>query len=479
MENSFLKNNTIDDLYDEMQMVYLNDSRPWIIGYSGGKDSTLVVQLVYEMLLRLPEAERKKDVYVISSDTLIENPLILNYLKGNIDLINKAAENDHIPLKAQMVYPKINDTFWVNIIGRGYPTPKSIQFRWCTDRLKIRPSNEFIKDKLVNEDVVVLLGVRKAESIARRIRIENREIEGYLLTPHETLRNEVNMAYVYNPIVDLSTDDVWELLLNRSYGKTPWGGDNNYLFQLYAKGTGEGECPFITTDNKEKSTCGNSRFGCWICTVVSEDKSLKGFIESGEDWLEPLAEFRDWIKSEEFRNNPENRKKHKRSGAVHKTKSGVVTFGPFNFKARQTILEELLKLQMEMQQINPEIELISLEELKVIDEIWDNEEDLNRTTLVKLYHKVTGKKLPWHDYKKPLMDESAIEIIRNKCISNDIDLELMTSLLIQTDKYKHFSNTTKLRNTISKLLGQQWLHQDIIEEIEQESLEYKEKLYED
>lgn len=479
MIESFFKGNTLEDIYNEMKMVYLNDKRPWVIGYSGGKDSTVVVELVFNMLLSLPESKRHKDVYVVSSDTLIENPIILDYLKTNIQLINESAKKQRLPIKAEIVYPEVNDTFWVNIIGRGYPPPKSLMFRWCTERLKIRPSNKFIQEKLEVEDVVVLLGVRKAESMARRRRIENRKIEGYLLTPHATLKSDTNIAYVYNPIVDLTTDDVWEVLLNKYKGMSPWGTDNNKLFSLYAKGSGEGECPFITTDNKDKNTCGNSRFGCWVCTVVSEDKSLKGFIEWGEEWLIPLAKFRDWIKSEDFRNNPKYRKKHKRNGAVHKTQSGNIIFGPFNFEARKIILRKLLELQLIIQEYNPDFKLITMEELKAIDELWDDEEDLSRRSLVNLYLEVTGERLPWHDYKQPMFEDLALSTIEDLTKDHGLNLELVRNLLIQTDKYKHYSNPTKLKKSIDKLLNQQWLHYDIEQQIESESKAIKEIDYED
>ena len=209
----------IDDILEEMKMVYKNDKRPWVIGYSGGKDSTAVVQLVFTMLENLPKAERHKDVFIVSSDTLIENPIVLGYLKHNSQLINEGAKNADIPLYTHMVHPDYDNTYWTNIIGKGLPTPTSIRFRWCTERLKIKPSNTFIEDKVKeNGEVVVLLGVRKTESIARGIRIKRREIDGYLLTPHVTLDN----TYVYNPIVELTTDDVWEVLLSNN-GITPWG----------------------------------------------------------------------------------------------------------------------------------------------------------------------------------------------------------------------------------------------------------------
>ena len=232
----------INEVLEEMKLVYKNDNRPWIIGYSGGKDSTVVVQLAFTMLESLSPKERHKPIYVVSSDTLIENPIVLGYLKEASQLINEGAKAKELPLYAEMVHPDYNNTFWTNIIGKGLPTPTSIRFRWCTERLKIKPSNTFIEEKVKeNGEVIVLLGVRKAESIARKIRIENRAIDGYLLTPHGSLQN----TYVYNPIVDYTTDDVWKTLLSNN-GVTPWGGDNNELFALYA-GSDAGECPFTIT----------------------------------------------------------------------------------------------------------------------------------------------------------------------------------------------------------------------------------------
>ena len=74
--NSYFNEVSYEELLDEIKYVYQSDNRPWIIGYSGGKDSTTVVELVYEMLQALKPQERHKTVYIISSDTLIENPLI-------------------------------------------------------------------------------------------------------------------------------------------------------------------------------------------------------------------------------------------------------------------------------------------------------------------------------------------------------------------------------------------------------------------
>lgn len=532
----------IEIIIEEMTRVYKNDARPWVIGYSGGKDSTTVVQLTFMMLQRLSPEERHKNVYVVSSDTLIENPVILSYLEENSELINEGAKKLGLPLFTHMVHPDYDNTFWANVIGKGLPTPTSIRFRWCTERLKIKPSNKFIEDKVKeNGEVVVLLGVRKAESIARGIRIKNREIEGYLLTPHATLQN----TYVYNPIVDLTTDDVWETLLLNG-GKTPWGTDNNTLFQLYMGGEG-GECPFTVTNDAETPSCGNSRFGCWICTVVKEDKSLTGFIKSGESELQPLLDFRTWILS--IRDKHEYRQQYRRDGnhyykkvyldklpllndyfidnnhiffdeennegyidlkrskasekslekvSTEKEKIflellpiinvgedikldekkifsdnkgeyvNVVGYGPFNFKGRKLILEKLLETQNKIQE-HYEFDLITEKELEAIDKIWDDEEDLTRRSLVEIYHRVTGKKLPWDEYKKPAFDDSTLKEISSLCEKDNIPEDLINKLLIETNKYKHFSNKTILDKSISKVLNQRYLHKTLVEEIENDN----------
>lgn len=531
----------INDVIEEMKIVYKNDNRPWIIGYSGGKDSTVVVQLAFTMLESLTPEERTKPIYIVSSDTLIENPIVLGYLKDASNLINIGSKAKNLPLYAEMVHPDYDNSYWTNIIGKGLPTPTSIRFRWCTERLKIKPSNAFIENKVKeNGEVIVLLGVRKSESIARKIRIQNREIDGYILTPHGTLQN----TYVYNPIVDFTTDDVWKTLLSNN-GKNPWGGDNNELFALYA-GSDAGECPFTITKNEkgevDSPSCGNSRFGCWICTVVNEDKSLTGFIKNGEDWLQPLLDFRGWLLS--IRDKHEYRQQYRRDGNHYykklylediplcdnlildknhifvdeenneyidlrnskddnnsdKRKStnkekvflellpmsndnkykldeskifdkdtrpyiNVVGYGPFNFYGRQEILKELLKTQNIMKQY-VDFDLITIEELEQIDKIWDNEEDLTRRKLVDIYYEITGKKLPWHDFKKPIFDDITLSTIKEFNSKFNLSDHLINKLLIETNKSKHYTNKTVLDKSISKVLNQKYLHKSIVEEIE-------------
>ena len=449
----------ISDKLKEMKLVYQSDSRPWIIGYSGGKDSTVVVHLAYEMLHRLDPKDRKKDVYIVSSDTLVENPLIKIYLDEMLQKLREAAEKDRLPLHVVKVTPRPDNSFWANVIGRGFPTPRTNgTFRWCTDRLKIAPSGVFI-EKIIKEqktEVVVLLGVRKAESAARKKRIEGRELVDRLLNRHETIKD----AYVYPAIVDLSTDDVWDILMSNNR-KNAWGGNNSKLIELYA-GADSGECPFAGFSSKEtqQQSCGQSRFGCWVCTVVKEDKSLNGFIRSGHRELIPLAEFRRWLM--EIRDIGTYREKKRRDGTVYRTANNDLGYGPFNWEARKMILRRLLETQ---KTIN--YELITEDELRAIDRIWDEEKDLSRRALVDLYYDVMGKRLPWDELKRPVFDTETCEMLCQYAREYQVPMELLQNMIFQVNKSKYFSNTRILRDALGRSVTQQWLQEDELVEMQQ------------
>ena len=58
--DSVFKTRTIKEIYDEVRHAYLADNRPWILGYSGGKDSTCMVQLVWHAISEIPTEKRQK-----------------------------------------------------------------------------------------------------------------------------------------------------------------------------------------------------------------------------------------------------------------------------------------------------------------------------------------------------------------------------------------------------------------------------------
>ena len=143
LETSVFEYRDLADIQTEIQETYLADDRPWVIGYSGGKDSTTTLQLIWYAIADLPNDKQNKPIYVISSDTLVETPKIVNHITSSMDNINKYAEEENLPFEAHKVYPDVSDSFFVNLIGRGYPAPNQT-FRWCTERLKIDPDRKSV-----------------------------------------------------------------------------------------------------------------------------------------------------------------------------------------------------------------------------------------------------------------------------------------------------------------------------------------------
>ena len=438
----------------EMELVYLHDQRPWMIGYSGGKDSTLLCQLVFEMLESLPEENRWKPVYIVTSDTMVENPIVKTYMHKMSKAINEASTAKNLNVQAHIIYPEIRQTFWSLMIGLGYPTPEPPGFRWCTERLKINPSNAFTYDTIKKDgEIVILLGVRKAESAARSRSISSREIEGKLLTPHP----QIAKAYVYSPLSEVRNENVWEYLL-RGDGKSAWNTDNHYLYNLYQGENLSEEDSVVGQVNKDNmKVTGNSRFGCWICTMVKEDKSLKNFIDHGASELIPLRDFRNWLV--ELRATPEARDYRRRNGSVYLTSSGEYGRGPFTMETRKEILKRLLQLEVETG-----FELITLEELKMIDKLWEDEGDLSRRSLVEIYAEVKGKKLPWDNYRKAKYDEETIDLLHSLCAKYEVPFDLVSKLMISVDNSKFYTRSAVTAKNVERILNEGWLHFEAIRE---------------
>lgn len=446
-------------IIDEMRVVYQHDQRPWMLGYSGGKDSTLLCQLVFEMLRTLKPEERDKKVYIVTSDTMVENPIVKDYMYRMNKAINAASAAENLNIEAHILYPEIRQTFWSLVIGLGYPTPEPPGFRWCTERLKINPSNKFTYDVIKkNGEIVILLGVRKAESAARSKSISAHEVEGKLLSPHVSIPK----AYVYNPLTEIENSVVWEYLL-KDHAQSAWGTDNKYLFSLYQGETlGEEQSVVGEVDRDKIPVTGNSRFGCWCCTMVKEDKSLQNFINHGADQLRPLREFRNWLV--ERRTMPEARDWRRRNGSVYLNAEGEFGRGPFTLETRKEILRRLLQLEDETG-----FELITMDELKMIDKLWEDEGDLSCRALVDIYYEVRGERLPWDQFKHAKYDEATVKSIDELCKKYEIPLELVTKLLIAVDNTKFYTRSAVSAREVEKIMNQGWLHYEKI----QEGLDYE------
>ena len=278
----------LESLMEEVQELYLADQTPWVIGYSGGKDSTAVVQVTWNAIQKLPPEKRHKPVYVITTDTMVENPIVAAWVEGSLKQLGGEARKVGMPFTDKLLYPETEDSFWVNLIGKGYPAPRH-KFRWCTERLKIKPTSLFIENAVSEYgEVVLLIGARQAESTRRAASLKSRKKTAVRdrLTNHPKLTN----CLVYTPIEYWTDDDVWAYLLQKP---NPWGTSNKDLMAMYRGATGDNECPVVVDTSTE--SCGNSRFGCWVCTLVNEDKSMTAMIRNDheKEWMSPLLEIRN------------------------------------------------------------------------------------------------------------------------------------------------------------------------------------------
>jgi DNA sulfur modification protein DndC len=391
----------------ELLSLYQTDDRPWVIAFSGGKDSTVLLQLVYEMLLENKTTVFKR-VLVLCSDTGVESPNVFAYLKRTLHNIIRHSNKLALPLNVKIICPQPEESFWGMLIGKGYPSPTR-WFRWCTSRMKIRPARKII-EKIAKEhgSVILLLGTRLDESLARKNRMESREYNQKGLNPHHEIPN----ALVASPIADWTTDQIWEFL--RIKNPPPWGGSHDDLRNLYSQATG-GECHFIL--DLLTPSCGGSRFGCWTCTVVKEDVSMKGFISSGENWMLPLNEFRNWLK--DIREDLTMRLSYRRNGAKGP--------GPFSPDARKLILKRLLDVEKKTG-----ITLISGKDIAYIQQIWSEEFDSRDSALA--FAKATGREVDaMNGFSLPSMEQKLLDdLLKESEISPDLVDKLLS---LVTDKY--------------------------------------------
>ena len=444
----------IDGLIVTIQNLYLADDIPWMIGYSGGKDSTAAVQLVWMAIEQLPERDRKKTIHIMNTDTLVESPVVSKWVDKSLKSMKDEAEKKGLPFVPTKLIPDYNNTFWVNLIGRGYPFPR-MKYRWCTDRLKIQPVNNFIKNKIAEHgEIILVLGTRKQESTRRNrtmTNLEKRRVRE-LLSPNPTLANEL----VFSPMEDWSDDDVWSFLLQY---KNPWNYSNMDLMTMYRGATADNECPLQV--DKSAPTCGKSRFGCWVCTMVEKDKSMEAMIlnDQEKEWMSILLEFRNEFGNEE---GDRERRSFRRMRGNLQGNYGKLFHGPYKKEVREYWLERLLNIQKEIQENGPEefsdLELIRIPELQAIRRIWVNDKHEFDDSLPKIYEKVVGKEFEdpeWIHYENFEAEEWNIlkEVCEEMFPDEELAFEMMYSLVDVESKSSGVNERKGLINKENRIVA--------------------------
>jgi DNA sulfur modification protein DndC len=302
----------------------------WIVTFSGGKDSTAMAVLSLEAGLELGSQVRRIDI--VYADTLLEIPSIQRFASFFLESIASDNRLVDLPLFTHTVKPAAESSFWVLLLGRGYPPPHQ-RFRWCTRRLKIEPAEMALKQYTLPGRTSILTGVRFGESKARDARLATACSRGGECGQGVWLQHSQRLQATYMaPIVDWEECDVWDYLT------------------LVAPTLG------YKTEHLEDVYNGHdTRFGCWVCTVVSQEKALTRTVEKPEwEHLRPLLEFRAHL----WRST--------RDPATRLEVDGRP--GRLNLMTRQRVLSELLEVQRQVG-----TELVSDPELRMIRELWKEE----------------------------------------------------------------------------------------------------------
>ncbi|MFY7800557.1 MAG: DNA phosphorothioation system sulfurtransferase DndC [Dolichospermum sp.] len=461
-ENKNQQNRTVPELVEyiqalttEIQELYCLDEIPWVVGYSGGKDSTATLQLIWNAISGLPPEKRTKKIYVITTDTLVENPIIAAWVRNSLEQMKFESQKQGLPFEPHLLSPDFKETFWVGLIGKGYPAPRG-KFRWCTERLKINPSNRFIRDVVRNNgEAIVVLGTRKAESLKRAHRMKKLEAQRVRdhLSPNMNLPNSL----VYSPIEDWENDDVWIYLMQ---WENPWKYSNKELFAMYRGASADNECPLVV--DTTTPSCGSSRFGCWVCTLVSQDKSLTAMIQNDEEkeWMQPLLDFRKELDLEENRNRRDFRRRRGGVQLYERNLEGEVSIepipGPYLKEAREDFLRKLLKVEKQIRQTAPEnmrdITLLTIEELSEIRRIWLEERHEFDDSVPRIYEEVTGEvfKDPRPGADQSILGSDEWGVLEEICEGDGMHLELMARLLDTERQFKKKTRRVGIYESLEK-----------------------------
>ena len=432
-----------------IQNLYLCDDIPWVIGYSGGKDSTATLQLVWLALAALPREQVNKTVHIINTDTMVESPVISKWVQTSLKRMDEAAVEQGLPFVTHRLTPAMDNTFWVNFLGRGYPFPRK-KLRWCTDRLKIQPVNTFVRDQIAEHgEIIMVIGTRKAES-ARRAKTmayyEKKRVRE-LLSPNQAMVNEL----VFSPLEDWNDNDVWVFLMQY---QNPWGYSNKELLTLYKGATADNECPMMV--EKGLPSCGKSRFGCWVCTMVEKDKSMEAMISNDDEkaWMSVLLEFRNKFGDEEH--DRERRSFRKMAGFLQGSYKQL-HHGPYKKEIREEWLKDLLEIQKDINENGPEefqnLELITIPELRIIRRIWVKEKHEFEDTLPRIYEEVFEKEFDDPEWIAPEAFKSdEWEIL--KSVVNELypDEELAFEMAYSLIDIENHSNSLNQRKGVTDSL---------------------------
>lgn len=404
----------------EIMFLYLYDNRPLSIAYSGGKDSTVALDIALKALLLIKEIygadKLNKKSFVLFSDTLMElDPVIIGIL-DSLENVKEFCNLNNLNVQVEKVSPDLKNTFWSLILGKGYVLP-SKNNRFCSERLKVMPQQSKIEEILSTyEGFIAITGQRADESQDRKERLEAHTIEGSFKS------HDYKGCHLYTPIEKLNSNQVWDYIYNHSFD---WV-DKNYLGKVYAEATGDGdECKSLLIGFEASAPgCSRSgRFGCWICPLhFNKDKTLNN-LGKKHTYLKKMEQFRNWLvedatgvwnwKRDYFIHGKHRMKMYD----IENHRYGMQLPGGYSLQYRKNILVRLMDLELEVLKDRNGKYLISDEELSYIQEIWIEDGDIDLSVVSICKH----RNVIVQDKYKRVVEAASIMLTKNYYIKDNID----------------------------------------------------------
>jgi DNA sulfur modification protein DndC len=230
-----------------------------------------------------------------------------------------------------------------------------------------------------------------------------------------SVSKDLDRAWVYTPINEWTNDDVWQYLTQI---KNPWGYRNTDLLGMYSGATEDGECPLVV--DTSTPSCGDSRFGCYVCTLVDEDKSMKAMINNDDEkeWMLPILDFRNkWLSVSNEKREYRDFRRMNGNLTLH---NGRLVHGPYRQHHRENMLTALLEAQEAINELAPPeaqgFELIGIDDLEEIRRIWISEKHEIEDTIPGIYKKVTGNTYPGKDIdERQTLNAEDLQLLEKLC----------------------------------------------------------------
>ncbi|MDP2564450.1 phosphoadenosine phosphosulfate reductase family protein [Pseudoalteromonas marina] len=305
-------------IVSEIRELLESDVKPCFRTGLSGKDSSLCLIATleaYRQSINENKIEKSRPLLVHTVDTKIEAlPMKFFIHFGKKHLERYAAENN-INLTYDIISPTLSSEFFIKWAGSDKLISNPTRASDCTNILKLDPSFKHLANQqktLGKTKIISLTGQRIAESANRSKNMEIQQVKDKTV---ENVINELNKEdgeqnITFSPIRNWSTEDVFTLL--RIAGTDPmtkvekgiiptYFKHNALLLELYGKNANETCQVTIGANNKvESNGCGgnSNRYGCTMCTRISEDKSAIS-VSKKAYWsllgTEDALRVRDWL----------------------------------------------------------------------------------------------------------------------------------------------------------------------------------------